>query len=70
MGEQDHLFLPTIEKITQSHKTAKLSIVKNCGHVVNVEQADVFNKKVQEFISSLSHNNIEHHLEKNVSTLA
>ena len=56
MGEQDHLFLPTIEKITQAHETAKLSIIKNCGHVVNVEQADIFNKKVKEFINSMSRN--------------
>ncbi len=54
MGEQDHLFLPTIKEITKAHHSARLSIIKNCGHVVNVEQARVFNEQVQEFISSLS----------------
>ena len=54
MGEQDHLFLPTIKEITKAHQSARLSIIKNCGHVVNVEQARVFNEQVQEFISSLS----------------
>ena len=54
MGEQDHLFLPTIKDITKAHHSARLSIIKNCGHVVNVEQARVFNEQVQEFISSLS----------------
>ena len=67
MGEQDHLFLPTIEKISQAHKTARLSIIKNCGHVVNVEQADIFNEKVQEFISNISHNQIDQHLENKLS---
>ena len=55
MGEQDHLFLPTIKKIAKAHDTARLSIIKNCGHVVNVEQAHVFNEKVQAFINSISH---------------
>lgn len=54
MGEQDHLFLPTIKEITKAHHSARLSIIKNCGHVVNVEQAQVFNDQVQEFINSLS----------------
>ena len=54
MGEQDHLFLPTIKEITKAHHSARLSIIKNCGHVVNVEQARIFNEQVQEFISSLS----------------
>ena len=59
MGEQDHLFLPTIKKITEAHKTARLSIIKNCGHVVNVEQANIFNEKAREFIYSLSNPNQE-----------
>lgn len=54
MGEQDHLFLPTIKEMTKAHHSARLSIIKNCGHVVNVEQAQVFNDQVQEFINSLS----------------
>ena len=54
MGEQDHLFLPTIKEITKAHHSARLSIIKNCGHVVNVEQARIFNEQVQEFINSLS----------------
>ena len=53
MGEQDHLFLPTIKKITEAHKTARLSIIKNCGHVVNVEQATVFNERAKDFIHTL-----------------
>ena len=53
MGEQDHLFLPTIKEITKAHQSARLSIIKNCGHVVNVEQARIFNEQVQEFINNL-----------------
>tara|TARA_R110002096_G_scaffold169779_3_gene341525 strand:- start:36882 stop:37652 length:771 start_codon:yes stop_codon:yes gene_type:complete len=50
MGEQDHMFLPSIQKITQLHKNSQLAIIPNCGHVVNIEQADLFNEKAIAFI--------------------
>lgn len=56
MGEQDYLFLPAVRKISETHKEAKLFILENCGHVVNVEQPNVFNTKVIEFIKSLEDN--------------
>lgn len=56
MGEQDYLFLPAVKKISETHKEAKLFILKNCGHVVNVEQPSVFNSKVIKFINSLENN--------------
>ena len=53
MGEQDYLFLPAVKKISETHQEARLFVLKNCGHVVNVEQPMVFNAKVIEFIKSL-----------------
>lgn len=53
MGEQDYLFLPAIEKLTKSHKKAQLFVVQNCGHVVNVDQPQVFNQQAINFIKSL-----------------
>ncbi len=50
MGEQDHLFLPSIEKISSKHKSAQLHVIKECGHVVNVEQPLEFNQKVISFL--------------------
>lgn len=50
MGEQDHLFLPSIKEVISKHLSAKLHIIKNCGHVVNVEQAVEFNKEVISFL--------------------
>jgi len=50
MGEQDHLFLPSIKKIAASHLSAKLHIIKDCGHVVNVEQPNLFNQEVIAFL--------------------
>ena len=53
MGEQDYLFLPAVQKIAETHKEAQLSILKNCGHVVNVEQPQNFNTQVIDFIKSV-----------------
>ena len=52
MGEQDHLFLPSIKKVSSSHKFATLHIIKDCGHVVNVEQPLEFNKEVISYLKS------------------
>jgi len=44
MGRQDHMFLPSIQKIVKEHIHSTLHIVEDCGHVVNVEQPLVFNQ--------------------------
>ena len=54
MGEEDYMFLPSVKKVVQQHiKSSKLFVVKNCGHVVNVEQSQVFNKKAIAFIQNI-----------------
>lgn len=53
MGEQDYLFLPTIEKIARAHSTAALFVVPNCGHVVNVERPMIFNEEVIGYLNGL-----------------
>jgi len=50
MGEQDHLFLPSIREVISKHVSAKLHVIKNCGHVVNVEQPIEFNNEVISFL--------------------
>jgi pimeloyl-ACP methyl ester carboxylesterase len=50
MGEEDYLFLPTIKKIAQSHASALLVVIANCGHVVNVEKPNVFNDTVIKYL--------------------
>jgi pimeloyl-ACP methyl ester carboxylesterase len=52
MGEQDHLFLPSIKKIVQQQKNALLHVIENCGHVVNVEQPNDFNQKSIAFLKA------------------
>lgn len=53
MGEQDYLFLPTIQKITKAHITSELFVVPDCGHVVNVERPIVFNREVIRYLGGL-----------------
>jgi pimeloyl-ACP methyl ester carboxylesterase len=52
MGDQDHLFLPSILKVSRLHKTATLYIIKNCGHVVNIEHPVEFNRQVISYLKS------------------
>lgn len=53
MGEDDHMFLPSITKLVEHHTSSKLHVVPNCGHVVNVEQPDHFNEVVITFIQQV-----------------
>jgi len=52
MGEEDHLFLPAIKKVAKTQIKASLFVVKSCGHVVNIEQATIFNQKAIQFIQN------------------
>lgn len=53
MGDQDYMFLPTIEKNIQNLKNAFLQVI-NSGHVVNIERPKEFNRLSIQFILSLS----------------
>ena len=54
MGEEDHLFLPSIKNVVAKHIQSSLYVVKDCGHVVNVEQPELFNKETIKFIKGLN----------------
>jgi pimeloyl-ACP methyl ester carboxylesterase len=53
MGAEDHMFLPSITKLVKNHSSSQLLVIENCGHVVNVEQSEVFNTKVLAYLKSL-----------------
>lgn len=53
MGSQDHLFLKPAQAYSEQHSNASISIVKNCGHVVSIEQATQFNTICLSFLSSI-----------------
>lgn len=54
MGSEDYMFLPSIKRIVAEHKSATLQILKNCGHVVNVEKPSEFNIGAISFLKSPS----------------
>lgn len=53
MGAEDHMFLPSISKLVENHASSQLHVIPDCGHVVNVEQAEHFNVEVIKFIRNL-----------------
>ena len=55
MGAEDYLFLPAITALVKDHKNAILCVIPTCGHVVNVEQPQQFNKITIDFLKKLNH---------------
>lgn len=54
MGAEDYMFLPSVQSFVDKNQLAKLAIVKDCGHIVNVQAATIFNSKSISFIHSIS----------------
>ncbi|WP_103864834.1 alpha/beta fold hydrolase [Aquimarina sp. I32.4] len=53
MGKEDYLFLPSVQKVVADHELSELFIVEDSGHVVNVEQPEIFNKESIAFIKQI-----------------
>ena len=54
MGEEDYMFLPSVRQVVEKHyKSSKLFVIEQCGHVVNVEQPEIFNKNAIVFIQTV-----------------
>ena len=53
MGEEDYMFLPSISKLVRNHISSTLYIIPECGHVVNVDQPEIFNSQVLKFIKKI-----------------
>ncbi len=51
MGGEDYLLLPAVKKIVQKHTACSLLTVEYCGHVVNVEQPQLFNHVVIGYVA-------------------
>lgn len=54
MGGEDYLFLPSVRKVVQNHESSSLLLIEHCGHVVNVEQPEIFNRLVINYVSDIS----------------
>jgi pimeloyl-ACP methyl ester carboxylesterase len=44
MGDEDHMFLPTVRRIVTQHRHAVLHVIERCGHVCNIEKPEPFNQ--------------------------
>ncbi len=50
MGDEDYMFLPPVKVLVKKHRYAELQIIKNSGHVCNIDQPEAFNAYAIEFI--------------------
>lgn len=50
MGDQDYLFLQPIRDLVYRFRSQTLHVVEKCGHVVNIEKANVFNELSIQFL--------------------
>lgn len=53
MGEEDYMFLPSVQQLASSQNSATLLVVPQCGHVVNVEQPQAFNTTTLKYLMEL-----------------
>jgi len=53
MGERDHMFLPMVSNLVKKHFNSKLEVIRNSGHVCNIDQPDAFNERSILFIKSI-----------------
>ncbi|MDX5337870.1 MAG: alpha/beta hydrolase [Cyclobacteriaceae bacterium] len=51
MGDQDVMFLEPVKNLVKIHKNAFLTVLEQCGHVVNVEKPEEFNQLSIAFIN-------------------
>ena len=54
MGEEDYMFLPSIKQLVKNHISSELFVIPACGHVVNVEKPDEFNRQALYFLQNHS----------------
>ena len=51
MGDQDYMFLPSVQKVAENQPLSELLILEKCGHVVNVENPEKFNQGMLLFLN-------------------
>lgn len=53
MGDQDHMFLPSIKKLVSRQELCSLYVIPDCGHVVNIDKPKIFNQQSINFLTSV-----------------
>jgi pimeloyl-ACP methyl ester carboxylesterase len=52
MGEEDHLFVTPVKELVKKQKELGLKLIKDSGHVCNIDQPEMFNSITLEFLKS------------------
>ena len=63
-GQEDHLFVNDVKKYVEIFKNVNLKVLPKCGHVVNIQSAELFNKYALSFIQS--HKKVKESITKTV----
>ena len=50
MGDEDHMFLPAVQRLAARQRNAVLRVVERSGHVVNIDQSELFNRFSIDFL--------------------
>jgi pimeloyl-ACP methyl ester carboxylesterase len=53
MGAEDYMFLPSIQALVKNHRLSTLAVIPNSGHVVNIDQPQMFNDTAIRFFQSI-----------------
>ena len=54
MGDEDYMFLPPVKEVVAKHSLSFLTVIPDCGHVVNVDKPRQFNQHSIDFIKNYS----------------
>ena len=57
MGAQDYMFMPPVIELVNTQKSSELIIIKDSGHVCNVDQPMRFNDLSLNFLTTIQHRN-------------
>ena len=53
MGDEDYLFIPPVAEVARRNEGFEYIEIKNCGHVCNIDQPDLFNTFSIDYISKV-----------------
>ncbi|MEJ2003636.1 MAG: alpha/beta hydrolase [Cyclobacteriaceae bacterium] len=53
MGESDYVFLSAAKRFSEQRNNVKLSLIPDAGHICNIDNAEYFNTRVIEYLSSM-----------------
>ena len=52
-GRQDHMFIEDVMKMAELEPQGTLAVIENCGHIVNIEKSEEFNRRSLDWLREL-----------------